>query len=125
WPNFFRRIRWSKAFTQKRKNAAGPPSRSWSCAGNCAAGLCSRITRRKRQNGGSGFLCRSREAAGGHRPRGGRVCAPEKEWAKLYGALPISLRKDAVVCRSSGKTDLSLLRLRCGRRCVQVCHGDG
>src|SRR5438270_5507245 len=113
WRNFFRRIRWWKAFTRKRKSAVGRRSRWWSCAP------------KDKDDGRSGLICRSRQAAGGHRPRGGRICAPEEKRPKLHRALPFSLRKDALVCRASGETDLSLLRLRRGRRRLQVRDGDG
>ena len=79
----------------------------------------------KGKRGGSGIICRSRETAGGHRPRGGRICAPEKERAELHRAVPLSFGKDAVVRGASGKADLSLLRLRRGRGRIQVRDGDG
>ena len=83
------------------------------------------MTFARERNGGSGIICRSGKAAGGHRSRGGGIRPPEKERAEFYRTLPVSRGKVAVVCGASDKADLSLFWMRRGRRCVQVCNGDG
>jgi DNA primase len=50
----------------------------------------------------------------------------KKSGQNFYGlCVPVPFRKDAVVCRASGEADLSLLRVRRGRRRFQVRDGDG
>src|SRR6266849_2423461 len=77
------------------------------------------------RDGGSGIICGSGEAAGGHRSRDWRIRAPEEERAKFYGVVPVSWGEDAVVCGAPGEADFSLLRLRQGRRRIQLRDGDG
>src|ERR1700686_891041 len=76
-------------------------------------------------HGGSGLIRGSCEAAGGHCPRGGGIRPPEKVRAKFHGAVSIPFREDAFVCSASGEADLSLLRVRCWRRRLQIRDGDG
>ena len=49
----------------------------------------------------------------------------KKSGAEFHGALPLPPGKIAIVCRASGETDLSLLRLRRGRRRFQIRDGAG
>ena len=74
-------------------------------------------------SGGSRIIRGEGEAAGGHRPRDRRIRASEKDRAKFHGALPVPSGEDAVVCGTSGAADLPLLRLRRGRRRIQVRDG--
>src|SRR5258708_5677109 len=75
--------------------------------------------------GGSGDIRGSRKAAGRHCSRGGRICSAEEGWAKFPRPVPVPFRKNAIVQRASDAADLSLLRLRQGRRRLQLRDGNG
>ena len=49
----------------------------------------------------------------------------KKSGAEFHRPLPVPSGKNAVVCRASREADLSLLRLRRGRRRFQIRDGDG
>src|SRR5258708_16479939 len=65
----------------------------------------------KERNGGSGIICGQGEAAGGHRSRCWRICAPEENWKRLQRALPVSPGKDSFVHGFSDQADFLLLRV--------------
>src|SRR5882762_3026869 len=65
--------------------------------------------------GRSGLICGSREAAGGHYPRGGGIRPPEEVRAEFQRPVSISFRKDALVFRESDEAILLLLWVRRGR----------
>src|SRR5713101_9371944 len=75
--------------------------------------------------GGSGDIRGSRKAASGHCSRGGRICSAEEGRAKFPRPVPVPFRKNAILQRASDAADLSLLRLRQGRRRLQLRDGDG
>src|SRR6266436_3143390 len=80
---------------------------------------------KERRNGGSRIICGEGEAAGGHRSRGGRIRPAEKNRQGLQRALSVSPGKDAFLHSFSGETNFLLLRVRQGRRRIQLRHGHG
>src|SRR5271167_976419 len=76
-------------------------------------------------HGGSGIICGSSEAAGGHCSRDWRIRAPEEERAEFQRVVSISSGKDSFVQRERGEADVLLLWLRQGRRRFSVCDGVG
>src|SRR5206468_11322760 len=77
------------------------------------------------RDGRSRIICGSGKAAGGHRSGRRRVRPPEKERPEFYRAVSVPCGKVAVVRGASDEADLSLLRMRRGRRRFQICDGDG
>src|SRR5712691_1897517 len=79
----------------------------------------------EKRNDGSRIVCGESEAAGGHCSRGGRICPPEKNRQGFQRAVSVSPGKDAFVHSFSDQADFLLLRVRQGRRRVQLRDGHG
>src|SRR5713226_4829601 len=79
----------------------------------------------EKRNDGSRIVCGESETAGGHCSRGGRICPPEKNRQGFQRALSVSPGKDSFVHRFSNQANFLLLRVRQGRRRVQLRDGHG
>src|SRR5271167_1334906 len=76
-------------------------------------------------HGGSGIICGSSEAAGGHCSRDWRIRASEEERTEFQRVVSISSGKDSFVQRERGEADVLLLRLWEGRRRFSIRDGNG